>query len=477
MRKLNKLIKRIKEDKKMKEKTIAAISTPIGVGGISIVRLSGSAALHIALQVFSCNFAKQNNDATNSDSYLKIEPRRLYLGKITTQNFTEKCLMVYFISPYSYTGEDVIEFQCHGGLVIAQGILQELIHKGATLASPGEFTKRAFINGKLTLDEAEGVIDMINAESESEVRAGYNLLEGSLSRQIKSMQDSITQMLAKIEVTLDYPEVDYEEQTSGEVLADLKIINDELENLIATSGQGMLIKNGTRVLILGKPNVGKSSLLNSMLNFERAIVTSIQGTTRDTIEETYVYNGAKFVLTDTAGVRESSDEVEKIGITKAKKAIDYSDIVLLVLDGSEELSQEDHNIISLLKNKKTIVIINKTDLPQRINLQNYSFDHIIKTSTLSKKGIKELKQKIYDLVIDDSVLGSNIIITNLRHKEVLMQASVFCSDAINSIYAKNSLDLVTIDIQNLWLKLGEITGETNNEEIINRIFSSFCLGK
>lgn len=461
----------------MKEKTITAISTPIGVGGISIVRLSGSLALKIALQVFSCNFERQNSNLSYNKNNSEIEPRRLYLGKIKTQNFTEKCLMVYFKNPYSYTGEDIVEFQCHGGLVIAQGILQELINQGASLAEPGEFTKRAFINGKLTLDEAEGVIDMINAESESEVRAGYNLLEGSLSKQIKQMQDNITQMLAKIEVTLDYPEVDYEEQTSAEILQELYSINAELNAIISTSGQGMLIKNGTRVLILGKPNVGKSSLLNSMLNFDRAIVTNIQGTTRDTIEETYVYNGAKFVLTDTAGLRDSSDEVEKIGINKAKKAIEYSDIVLLVLDGSEELEQEDQKIISLLKDKKTIVIINKTDLPQRINLENYSFNHIIKTSTLNKKGINELKQKVYDLVIDESVLGSNVVITNLRHKDVLVQAERFCNDAIDSINAQNSLDLVTIDIQNLWLKLGEITGETNNEEIISRIFSSFCLGK
>ena len=456
----------------MKEKTIAAISTPMGIGGISIIRLSGDEAFTIASKVFTCNYAKQNENNSND-----IEARKLYLGTFTTPAFSEKCLQVYFKAPNSYTGENVVEFQCHGGTVIAQGILQHLINNGATLAQPGEFTKRAFVNGKLTLDEAEGVIDMINAESESEVRAGYSLLEGSLSKEINLMQNQITNMLARIEVTLDYPEVDYEEETAKAVLAELNQINNKINNIISTSGTGMLIKNGTRVLILGKPNVGKSSLLNAMLNYERAIVTSVQGTTRDTIEEVYQYNGAKFVLTDTAGLRESQDEVEKIGINRAKKAINQADIVLLVLDGSQTLTLEDQNIIKLVENKKTIVIVNKTDLPQVLNLDEHKFDIVLKVSALNKEGINNLKQKIYDLVIDENVLNSNLMLKNLRHLQALNESINFCNSAINGINSGFSLDLISIDIKNLWLKLGEITGQTNNEEIIDRIFSSFCLGK
>lgn len=468
----------------MENKTIAAISTPAGVGGISIVRLSGNNALNIALSVFSSRFEKDANNlnknavkASYGEKAVYIEPRKLYLGTIKTDDFSEKSLMVFFKGPFSYTGDDIVEFQCHGGYVIAQGILAQLLKQGATLAEAGEFTKQAFVNGKLTLDEAEGVIDMINAESQSEVRAGYNLLKGSLSKEINKMQDEITLMLAKIEVTLDYPEVDYEEQTSKEVLDELKTINKRLEEISSTNKTGRLVKDGTKVLILGKPNVGKSSLLNAMLNFDRAIVTNIKGTTRDTIEETYVYKGVKFVLTDTAGVRQASDEVEKIGIEKSISAIKESDIVLLILDGSEELSGEDKEILQLSKNSKRLIVVNKTDLEQKLDLSDFNDVETLKISATNKQGITELKEKVYNIVIDEKVLNSNLMITNLRHAQVLDRAISECENAINSIVFGNSLDLVSIDIKNLWLTLGEITGESNNEEIIDRIFSSFCLGK
>ena len=272
--------------------TIAAISTPIGVGGISVIRLSGKDAKNIASKVFCLSKIKD----------FDIEPRKMYLGEFKAENFNEKCMMVWFKAPYSYTGEDVVEFQCHGGTVIAKGVLDALINNGATLAGPGEFTKRAFVNGKLTLDEAEGVMDMINAESESEVRAGYNLLKGNLSKEIEKIQTQLTKMMAKIEVTLDYPENDYEEQTANETVEDLNKIINRLQYLLDTSTTGQIVKNGSKVLILGKPNVGKSSLLNAILNYDRAIVTSIKGTTRDMLEETYTYKGVKFVLTDTAGL-------------------------------------------------------------------------------------------------------------------------------------------------------------------------------
>ena len=448
--------------------TIAAISTPQGVGGISVIRLSGKEAKNIASKVFCC---------MGDVSFKNIEPRKMYLGKFSAESFTEKCMMVYFKNPNSYTGEDIIEFQCHGGTVIANGILTALINNGATLAGPGEFTKRAFINGKLSLDEAEGVMDMINAESESEVRAGYNLLNGNLSKEILTLQTSLTTLLAKIEVVLDYPENDYEDQTSDEVTKVLNDAKQKIEHLIKTSDTGMLIKNGSKVLILGKPNVGKSSLLNAILNYDRAIVTDIKGTTRDILEESYVYNGVKFVLTDTAGVHESSDVVEKIGIDRAKQAVTYADVVLVVLDNSTALEQEDKQILELVKNKKTILVLNKSDLPSKLDLKGYNFEYKFNVSALNKEGIEELKQSIYDLVIDKNIISSNLLITSKRHLQALKKAVEYIDDALASLNMGNTLDVVSIDIKNVWFSLGEITGNNNNESIITEIFSSFCVGK
>lgn len=446
--------------------TITAISTPVGVGGISVIRLSGKDATKISAKVFE-PFGKVE----------KIEPRKMYLGKFTAESFNEKCMMVYFKAPHSYTGEDVVEFQCHGGTVIAKGVLNALLNNGAILAGPGEFTKRAFVNGKLTLDEAEGVMDMINAESESEVRAGYNLMQGALSKEINEVQEMLTKMIAKIEVVLDYPENDYEEQTSNETVQELDKIKDKLTNILNTSSTGQIIKNGSKVLILGKPNVGKSSLLNAILNFDRAIVTSIKGTTRDILEETYTYKGVKFILTDTAGLHNANDEVEKIGIEKAKQAVNYADVILLVLDSTAPLTEEDKEILKFANNKNTIVVKNKSDLGSNLDLKEYNFSRIIEVSALKKQGVEELKQTIYDLVIDENIVNSNLMITNTRHIEAIKKAIGYIEEAQNGINMGVTLDVVSIDLKNLWLALGEITGNNNNEEIINEIFTGFCVGK
>lgn len=447
--------------------TIAAISTPTGVGGISVVRLSGPNSLTVASRVFSVkNF-----------NIMLSEPNRMVLGKFRAKNFAENCLMVYFKNPHSYTGEDVVEFQCHGGLVIANGILETLLANGATLAEPGEFTKRAFVNGKMTLDEAEGVMDMINAESESEVRAGYNLLEGNLSKEINLMQNDLTTMIAKVEVALDYPENDFEDEINQDLETELETFKQKLQNLLETTATGKMIKNGSRIVILGKPNVGKSSMMNAMLNYDRAIVTNIKGTTRDILEDTYLYKGVKFILTDTAGVHDSEDEVEKIGIEKAKSAISYADIVLFVVDGSAELDGDDQQILKLLKNKNAIVLLNKSDLKQKVNKNNLSAYNVFNISALHKTGILELKEEIYKMVINENVINSNLILTNQRHIEAIKKALKLTEEAIASVKNKNSLDLVSIDLNSLWQKLGEVTGNTNNETIIDKIFSSFCLGK
>lgn len=446
--------------------TITAISTPLGVGGISVIRLSGKDAVKIASSVFS----PFGNDK-------KYEPRKMYLGNFKAENFNEKCMMVWFKAPHSYTGEDVVEFQCHGGTVIANGVLNALLNNGATLAGPGEFTKRAFINGKLTLDEAEGVMDMINAESESEVRAGYNLMQGALSKEINEVQELLTKMIAKIEVVLDYPENDYEEQTSNETIENLETIRTKLNTILQTSNTGQIIKNGSKVLILGKPNVGKSSLLNAILNFDRAIVTSIKGTTRDMLEETYTFKGVKFVLTDTAGLHDAQDEVEKIGIEKAKSAVNYADVILLVLDSTSPLTDEDKEILKFANSKNTIVVKNKSDLNSNLDLSEYKFARVLEVSALKKRGVEELKQAIYDLVIDENIVNSNLMITNMRHVEAIKKAIGFIDEATEAINMGVTLDVVSIDLKNLWLALGEITGNNNNEEIINEIFSGFCVGK
>lgn len=444
----------------MNEKTIAAISTPVGVGGISIIRLSGKNALKIAKQVFS------------SPSKDMLMPRFMTLGTLKTPEFSEKCLAVYFAAPNSYTGEDMVEFQCHGGEKITEGILLELINKGASLAGPGEFTKRAFMNGKLSLDEAEGVIDVINAESEGEIRAGYNLMQGGLKEIVVSLQNDITNILAKIEVSLDYPEHDYEEEVKVEIEKIMHNIRSKVEELLASSASGTKIKSGVNVLILGSPNVGKSSLMNALLNYERAIVTNIKGTTRDLLKETYLYKGVKFVLTDTAGIRNSSG-VEQIGVNLAKKEISSADIILFVVDGSKPMSKEDKDIQKLLIDKKYIYIVNKSD--KKLHEECVKDSEAVLISAKNKTNIEALKELIYNEIFSNKIM-SGVVITNMRHVEILQQVKDNIAVVLEDLSAV-SLDLLAMDIKSVWLGLGEITGESNNEEIIDRIFSSFCVGK
>ena len=448
-------------------KAICAISTPIGNGGISIVRVSGDNVTNIV------------NKITNKDTN-NFEPRKLYLTKIKTGNFYDNALVVFFRGPNSYTGEDMIEIQCHGGILIAKGILNSLLSNGAVLAENGEFTKRAFVNGKISLDKAEGVIDMINAESENSIKAGYNLLSGKLFEKINNLQSYLTDCLAEMEVILDYPEEDIDYVNNKKINNNLDKVTSQLEELLLTCKTGKQVKNGINVSILGKPNVGKSSLLNALLGYDRAIVTNIAGTTRDTIEEKYNYNGLTFNIIDTAGIRESKDTVEAIGIQKAQDSLQTADIVLMVLDLSEQLSQEDINILNLIKNKKVILVLNKNDLPNKLNIndgQLLSFANKIYVSAKNIENINNLKQKIYDLVVNKDILNNSILITNTRHENALRMSLSFINDARQLIKDGESLDLIILEVKNAWLELGKITGQTNNEEIINTIFSKFCLGK
>ena len=442
-------------------KTICAISTPIGNGGISIVRMSGKNSRKILQCVTDL---KTKN----------MQARKMYLTKIKTQNFEEQALVVWFEEPLSYTGEDMVEIQCHGGIVIANGILNELLKHGAKLAEAGEFTKRAFVNGKMSLDSAEGVIDMINAQSEEAVKAGYNLLSGKLKERVDGIQKKLTDSLAKIEVALDYPEEDIDYSTTSEIKTEIEGAKQEIETLLATTNTGRLVKNGINVLILGKPNAGKSSLLNALVGYNRAIVTDIAGTTRDTIEDTYTYKNLSFNVIDTAGIREAESIVEKIGIERAEEFVKSSDIILVVLDGSKPVESEDEQILKMVKDKIVLYVINKIDLPKKIDR---TFDQMIEVSAMRNERVSALKEDIYNLVIDKNMLTGGLLITNTRHASSLREACEFLKQAEKSLTGNVTLDLVSTDIKSAWLSLGKITGVTTNEEIIDTIFSKFCLGK
>jgi len=445
----------------MEEKTIAATSTPVGVGGISIIRMSGKDSKKILESIFS----------SHSKNFLAHG--FMTLGIIKTNKFKEKCLCVYFKSPLSYTGEDVVEIQCHGGEKITEEILVELIDKGAVLAEPGEFTKRAFMNGKLSLDEAEGVIDIINAESESEIRAGYDLIEGGLKRAIDGMQKDLTDLLAKIEVSLDYPENDYEYETKNEIIIKTSKIKKEIGDLIKTSKTGLKLKTGIKVVILGNPNVGKSSLMNAMLNYDRSIVTKVSGTTRDILEENYLFNGIKFLLVDTAGIKNNAKSVEKIGVERALQSINTADVILFVLDGSLELSNSEKQIFNRINDKKYIIVVNKSDKKQSLDLKQFKNPMVI--SAKNGRNIEELKKRIYDEVFEGRV-QSGTIITNTRHLSVLKDALRKAKIVLDNIEGE-SIDILSMELRDVWLTLGEITGETSNEKIIDTIFAKFCVGK
>lgn len=448
----------------MTSETIVAISTGASSGAISIVRMSGDDAIKIADQIFlSIKNSKPSSFA----------PRMLTLGKVTTKNFNEQALCVVFKAPASYSGEDMVEFQCHGGTQIASGILKECISKGARLATNGEFTKRAFLNGKMTLSSAEGMMDMINAESDAEIRAGYSLLSGNLSKLATSAQNELTDVLSELEVSFDYPEETIEFITKAKIKERLIKLKNEIDEVLKTSSSGKIIKSGINILIVGRPNVGKSSLLNTLLGSERAIVTDVAGTTRDSLEESFSLGDFKVNLIDTAGIHDTEDKVEKIGVDKAKSYISSADLILFLVDSSREYSDEDEKIYGDIKDKKHIIIKTKSDLESKLSK---TFDNEIDLSTVTKDGVEELKNKIISMMSLGKFSSSSVIITNERHKNALERASSSLSNAIDTI-DENTLDLVAVDIKDAYFEIGEITGNTTSENIIDQIFDKFCLGK
>lgn len=439
------------------EKAIVSLSTPLGKGAIGIVRMSGKDVLKIALKIFHC---KEKN----------IKPRFMYFGKLEVEkNVFEECLMVYFKTPFSYTGEDVVEFQIHGGVLLAQKVVERCLENGCRMAEAGEFSKRAFLNGKITLDKAEAIIGEINAESEGELNSSLKITNGKLGRMVEDEQKTLTELLAEIEVSFDYPENDYEEIVKDKVFLKVKEIQEKNQNLIEVSNSGKYLKNGINVALVGRANVGKSSVLNALLGEERAIVTNIEGTTRDSLTESFFHNGVKINLIDTAGIRETNDAVEKLGIEKSLESIKKADIVLFIHDASEKESEEEKEIAKKLKNKKVINVVNKID-KKRILAK---LKDEVEISALEEKNINLLKNRIVSDVV--SIDLNTFVLTNERHIQILKSADKLMKEVL--LLKEESLDVIAMLLKKVWAELGKITGNTENEDIISLIFSKFCLGK
>ena len=439
------------------EKAIVSLSTPLGKGAIGIVRMSGKDVLKIALKIFHC---KEKN----------IKPRFMYFGKLEVEkNVFEECLMVYFKTPFSYTGEDVVEFQIHGGVLLAQKVVERCLENGCRMAEAGEFSKRAFLNGKITLDKAEAIIGEINAESEGELNSSLKITNGKLGRMVEDEQKTLTELLAEIEVSFDYPENDYEEIVKDKVFLKVKEIQEKNQNLIEVSNSGKYLKNGINVALVGRANVGKSSVLNALLGEERAIVTNIEGTTRDSLTESFFHNGVKINLIDTAGIRETNDAVEKLGIEKSLESIKKADIVLFIHDASEKESEEEKEIAKKLKNKKVINVVNKID-KKRILAK---LKDEVEISALEEKNINLLKNRIVSDVV--SIDLNTFVLTNERHIQILKSADKLMKEVLS--LKEESLDVIAMLLKKVWAELGKITGNTENEDIISLIFSKFCLGK
>lgn len=448
--------------------TIAAISTPPGVGGIGIIRISGDNALNVAKRIFK---AKNKSE---------IKPFTIRFGYVVdeNQNALDQVLVSYFKSPKSYTGEDVIEINCHGGNVSTREILELVLKNGARLAEPGEFTKRAFLNGKLDLTQAEAVIELINSKSDKESKASYKQLEGLLGAKIKEIKQGIIDLLVDIEANIDYPEYDIEEVRRERIYNVLSANVAKLETLEKSFESGKILRDGVSTVIIGKPNVGKSSLLNRLVKEDRAIVTEIAGTTRDTIEEYITIRGIPLKLVDTAGIHETDDIVESIGVNKSKKAIDESELVLLMLDATRELSKEDEELLEATKNKNRIILINKIDADKKINKDMFKSDKVIEMSTKTLAGIEELEETIEEMFnISELNMENEIVITNVRHKNLIHKAAEEIKNAIISIKNGLPIDMLSIDLQEALQNLGEITGESISEEVVKGIFAKFCVGK
>ncbi|MGG7165685.1 tRNA uridine-5-carboxymethylaminomethyl(34) synthesis GTPase MnmE [Clostridium ihumii] len=453
--------------------TIVAVATSVGEGGISILRVSGDKALKVVSSIF-----KGKNDRTLED----IKSYTMRYGHIIDENnnYIDEVIVSFMKGPRSFTAEDVVEINCHGGVIATNRVLEAVVKAGARIAEPGEFTKRAFLNGRIDLSQAEAVIDIINAKTELSMKSALMQSEGHISKNIIALREELIQIIAHIEATVDYPEDDLEEVTADGAIEDLKKINEKVEYLLSTANEGKILRDGINTVIVGKPNVGKSSLLNSLTKENRAIVTDIPGTTRDVIEEYINISGVPVKIIDTAGIRETEDVVEKIGVEKSKQKINEADLVILILDRSKELDEEDKEIIDYIKDKKCIVLLNKIDLESKIDKEKLNIadnKYILEISTKTGENVASLKQCIKEMFFKGEVNSEEVIITNTRHKEALLRTKENIENAIEILENVSAIDLASIDIRNAWTNLGKITGSTLEEDIIDKIFSEFCLGK
>lgn len=456
----------------MNTDTIAAIATFPGNSGINIIRISGNNALDIAKKIFV------KNDKKDVD----LKPRYLHYGHIVDNDnrVIDEVLISYMKAPNTYTKEDIIEINCHGGLISAKKILDTVLLHECRPAERGEFTKRAFLNGRIDLAQAEAVIDIINSKTDSSHEISVNHLEGRLSREINEIIEEILNLLANIEVNIDFPEYDEDEITINKVRELSDRLVHELDRLIKTADTGKIFKEGIKTVILGKPNVGKSSLMNFLLNENRAIVTEIPGTTRDTIEEYVNIRGVPLRIIDTAGIRDTDDTVEKIGVEKALSKVNEADLVIMVFDSSTELEEDDEYIIDYIKNKKSIYISNKTDLSRKLNLDKYENikKDLINISVLKNQGLEEIINKINQMFFEGSInISDELIINNVRHKNLLIKAKNSLQEVLNSINNQMTIDFIEIDLKQAMESLGLIIGKTVSDDLIDKIFNDFCIGK
>lgn len=444
------------------EDVIAAVATPPGKGGVAIVRASGQGALAVAEKMFS---------PAGGVRVEAFEPYRMYPGRIDCGGFSDFGLCVCFRAPHSFTGEDVVEFHCHGGTEVARGVLRRALACGARLAEAGEFTKRAFLNGKLSLSAAEGLADMINGESEAQVRAGSMLYAERLGAAVRGAQARLTELLAEIDADIDFPEEDIERTDLAGAGERIRALAEELSALAGSYGTGRKIGGGVSVVLAGVPNTGKSSVLNALLGSDRAIVSALAGTTRDAVEGAVEIGGVRFELCDTAGLREGADALEREGVARAKRRIEGADLVLFVLDASQPLREEDREAYAALAGKKVLVVHNKTDL--RADLCELPAD--VRVSALTGENIPLLKQKMFDACME-GYNADALFVTQERHYAALSRAVALLREA-EGLCAAEPPDLWGVPLREAWEALGEITGETANERIIDEIFSKFCVGK
>lgn len=451
--------------------TIAAISTPKGEGGIGIIRISGDKSFEILSKIF--NTKNPNKDL----GFYKFNYGFIHdKGKII-----DEVMIVRMKAPKTYTCEDVVEINCHGGYFVTEKVLELVLKNGARHAEKGEFTKRAFMNGRIDLSQAEAVMDLIHGKTEKSISLSIDQLRGDLKNKINNFKKSLLDVTAHVNVVLDYPEEGIDDPLPENLRKNLEKVYEEANLLIESYDKGKKIKEGIKTVIVGKPNVGKSTLLNSLLREERAIVTHIPGTTRDIIEEIINIKGIPLVLTDTAGIRKTDDIVENIGVEKSKQLIEKADLILLVLDASEKLEKEDMEVIEKIKEnkKKTIVLLNKIDLERKLDLSSYNLENIVEISAKDNIGIEEMEDKIYSYIVEEDVENTSekLIITNIRHKTALEKTKEAVKNIFETIDTGMPMDLISVDLKEALDSLSEITGEISSEDILEHIFGNFCVGK